>query len=165
MKRFFWLAMLLVATPAPAFAQPHWWQTGPTLPNLTGRVVDQADLLPPATEQRLTTLLQRLEQKSRHQFVIVTVTSLKGETIETFGVRLGRIWAIGRKNIDDGVLLIVAPNEHKVRIEVGYGLEKMLSDPECARIIANKIVPRFQAGDMAGGIEQGAQAIVANLSR
>jgi len=121
--------------------------------------------LPPATEQRLTPLLQRLEQKSRHQFVIVTVTSLKGETIETFGVRLGRTWAIGRKNIDDGVLLIVAPNEHKVRIEVGYGLEKMLSDPECARIIANKIVPRFQAGDMAGGIEQGAQAIVANLSR
>ena len=92
--------------------------------------------------------------------VIVTTPSLNGQKIEDFGVRLGRTWGIGRKGINDGVLLIVAPNEHKVRIEVGYGLEKTLSDPICAQIIRNEIIPRFHRGDIAGGIGAGALAII-----
>lgn len=113
----------------------------------------------------MSALSRSLEAKTHHQFVVVTVPTLNGEAIEIFGVRLGRTWEIGRQNFDDGALLIVAPNERKVRIEVGYGLEQALNDPVCADIIANRILPNFRAGDMSQGIENGAQAIVAKLSR
>lgn len=156
------LALLLLCQPAPGSAA-HWWEAGPALPARTGHVVDEARLLSADHKADLTARLARLETATGHQFVIVTVRSLQGQSIETFGVRLGRTWGIGRKGIDDGVLLIIAFREHKVRIEVGYGLEKRLSDPLCARIIREKIVPRFEKGDLAAGISAGAVAIIGRI--
>lgn len=158
-------ALLLAAPVAPVQAAKaeHWWQAGPPLPKLTGWVVDNAELLTAGQRAALTRRLARLEAATRHQFVIVTVPSLNGQKIEEFGLRLGRTWGIGRKNINDGVLLIVAPNERKVRIEVGYGLEKTLSDPVCAKIIRDEILPRFLVADMAGGIAAGAASIIVRL--
>lgn len=157
------LAALLLVAPALPTSAAHWWEAGPPLPQRTGRVVDNAHLLTAEREARLTDRLARLEATTGHQFVVVTVNSLDGQKIENFGIRLGRTWAIGRKEHDDGVLLIVAPNEREVRIEVGYGLEKPLSDPVCAKIIRDEILPRFKARDMAGGIEAGATSVIARI--
>ncbi|MBX3595337.1 YgcG family protein [Sphingomonas sp.] len=134
------------------------------LPVLTGRVVDDAGLLSPAQEAILTDALAMTEGATRHQFVVVTVPSLRGRSIERFGVDLGRSWQIGRKGIDDGVLLIVAPSERKVRIEVGYGLEQILRDEEARAIIDTRILPRFRAGNMAGGILAGSAAIIREIN-
>ncbi|MBW8911822.1 MAG: TPM domain-containing protein [Sphingomonas sp.] len=159
-------AALLAGVPEGAIsAQPHWWDAGSALPKRTGMVTDEAGLLPPDAKLRLTAMLARFESRSRHQFVIVTVRSLSGQTIENFGVRVGRSWGIGRKGINDGILLIVAPHEGKVRIEVGYGLEKALPDELCGRIIREDILPAFRTGDLAGGIGKGATAIIGVLSR
>ncbi len=123
---------------------------------LTGRVVDQADLLTDEAEKELTSMLANLERTSGPQLVIATTTSLNGQTIEDYSVDLARAWAIGDKNRDDGVLLLVAPNERKVRIEVGYGLEASLSDPFCASVIRQDIIPAFSDGKMEDGIFRGA---------
>lgn len=131
----------------------------PQFPQLTGRVVDQADLIDPATEQSLTAELAALEQKSSDQLVVVTVPSLQGYVIEDFGYQLGRHWGIGQKGTNNGVLLIVAPNERKVRIEVGYGLEPQLTDAMSRIIIENAILPRFRRGDFQGGILAGVRDI------
>ena len=133
------------------------------LPALTGRVVDQADVIPPAREQALTARLEAVEREAGPQFVIVTVPSLAGRSIVDYGVRLGRQWGIGDARRDDGVLLIVAPAERQVRIEVGYGLEASLRDERCAEIIDRHILPRFRRGDLVGGIEAGSAAIIARL--
>lgn len=133
------------------------------LPKLTGRVVDNADLLPPALEARLVRTLADVERRTRHQFVVVTLPSLGGRSIESLGLALGNGWGVGRKGHDDGVLLIVAPNERQVRIEVGRGLEKVLTDAEAATIIRAEIVPRFREGDMTGGITAGAAAIIREI--
>ena len=134
------------------------------LPKLTGRVVDEADLLPAPAEASLAARLAELEQRTTDQLVVVTIASLNGERIESFGLRLGNGWGIGQKGKGNGVLLIVAPNERKVRIEVGLGLEKTLTDPECARIIARDILPHFKAGRMEQGIEAGAAALIRRLN-
>lgn len=126
-----------------------------TFPALTGRVVDQANIIPPATESALTTKLADLEAKTTDQFVVVTLPSLGGTSIEDYGYQLGRAWGIGQKGKNNGLLLIVAPNEKAVRFEVGYGLEGDLTDAVTRLIIENAILPRFRAGDMAGGIERG----------
>jgi uncharacterized protein len=133
------------------------------LPALTGRVVDLADLLPPNVETRLAAASASVERDIGAQYVIVTIPDLNGEAIERFGVRLGRAWRVGRKGHDDGLMLIVAPNERKVRIEVGYGLEKRVTDAYAARIIREDIIPRFGAGDFAAGIEAGSAALIARL--
>ncbi|KUR73040.1 hypothetical protein AQZ52_07545 [Novosphingobium fuchskuhlense] len=127
---------------------------------LTGRVVDNAGLLPEVTRQSLDERLAALEQKAGPQMVIVTVPDLKGMTIEQFGLALGNGWGIGDKARNDGVLLIVAPNERKTRIEVGKGLEATLSNPLCARIISEDMVPRFKAGAYEAGIEAGTRRII-----
>lgn len=155
-------ALLCVAAPT-ALPAAHWWENGPALPKRTGRVVDEAGLLSPVVRAELSSRLARLEKATGHQLVILTVRSLKGQTIEDFGVRVGRTWGVGRRGVDDGVLLIVAPTERKVRIEVGYGLEKRLSDPLCAKIIRERIAPHFARGDMSGGIVAGTDAIIAGL--
>lgn len=131
----------------------------PAFPALTGRVVDNANLLSPADEQTLTEELKQLEEKSSDQLVVVTLPSLQGYTIEDFGYQLGRHWGIGTKELNNGVLLIVAPNERKVRIEVGYGLEPILTDALSRVIIDNAILPHFRSGDFPGGIKTGVEDI------
>lgn len=137
---------------------------GYAFPALTGRVVDAAHLLSPAQQAALAGQSAALEKATGHQFVVVTVPDLGGHPIEAYGRALGNHWRIGRSHENDGVLLLVAPGERKVRIEVGYGLEKALTDPRAAEIIARDILPRFRAGDLPGGIAAGAAAITRTLS-
>jgi len=136
----------------------------PVFPQLTGRVVDGANLLDAADEAGMTAELEALEAKSTDQLVVVTLPSLQGLEIEEFGYRLGRHWGIGQKNKDNGVLLIVAPKERKVRIEVGRGLEPLLTDALTKLIIENGILPRFRSGDFPAGIKAGVSDIIAVLS-
>ncbi len=134
------------------------------IPALTGRVVDQANILSAGDESRLDAKSQSLETKTSIQLVVVTLRSLQDRTIEDWGLTLGRTWGIGQKGKDNGVLLIVAPNDRELRIEVGYGLEGTLPDATADAIIRNVIIPRFKAGNMAGGISDGADAIIAVLT-
>lgn len=132
-------------------------------PPLTGRVVDAAQLLSPEQEARIVARLEALEQASSRQLVVATIPDLQGYPIEEYGYRLGRSWGIGQSEADNGTILIVAPNERKVRIEVGYGLEPILTDALSSLIIQNAILPRFREGDMAGGIIAGAEAVADQL--
>ncbi|WP_284735929.1 TPM domain-containing protein [Dongia deserti] len=134
------------------------------VPALTGRVVDQANILSGADENRLTSKLSHLETKTSIQLIVVTLASLQDQPIEDWGLTLGRTWGIGQKGKDNGALLIVAPNDRELRIEVGYGLEGTLPDATADAIIRNVIIPRFKAGDMAGGISDGIDAIIAMLT-
>jgi len=151
--------MLVVVLPLaiPALAG------GPNFPQLTGRVVDQAGILSPSTSEGLTEMLAQLEQATGRQVVVVTLRSLQGYPIEDFGYQLGRKWGIGQKGENTGALLIVAPNERKVRIEVGYGLEGTLTDAGSRIIIEREILPNFRNGDFNGGVVAGTAAIVALL--
>ena len=133
-------------------------------PALSGRVVDDAGVLDEGTRAALTQKLAEFEAKTTDQFVVVTLKSLQGTSIEDFGVELGRYWQIGQRDKNNGVLLIVAPNERRVRIEVGYGLEGALTDAVSRLIIENGITPRFRAGDFAGGITRGVDDIISVLS-
>jgi uncharacterized protein len=133
-------------------------------PALTGRVVDEAGLLDAAARTALTQSLAELEQKTTDQLVVVTLKSLQGTSIEDYGYQLGRRWQIGQKDKNNGVLLIVAANERKVRIEVGYGLEGTLTDAITKLIIENSILPRFKVADYPGGIKRGVEDIVQVLS-
>lgn len=135
-----------------------------TFPQLSGRVVDEAGILDSATRSALTQVSSDLEAKSTDQLVVVTLRSLRGTSIEDYGYQLGRAWQIGQQGKNNGVLLIVAPNERKVRIEVGYGLEGTLTDAITKFIIENSILPRFKAGDFPGGIKRGAEDIVQVLT-
>lgn len=138
-------------------------------PKLTGRVVDQADLLTPEQEASLTNKLAGLETQSNRQLVVATIKDLQGYEISDYGYRLGRTWAIGQdgkgeSEKDNGVILIVAPNERRMRIEVGYGLEPVLTDGLSSSIIRNDITPFFKAGDFNGGINAGVDRIVTQLT-
>ena len=133
-------------------------------PALSGRVVDDAGILDEETRAALTQKLAAFEARTTDQLVVVTLKSLQGTSIEDFGVELGRHWQIGQRDKNNGVLLLVAPNERRVRIEVGYGLEGALTDAVSRLIIENGITPRFRAGDFAGGITRGVDDIVSVLS-
>lgn len=133
------------------------------LPALTGRVVDRAELLDTQAEARLTSMLAGHEQATGEQVVVVTVPDLGGRSIEEFGLELGRTWGIGQKDEDNGALLIVARDDRKIRIEVGYGLEGRLTDAQSSVIINRIIAPAFQRGDFTAGIIEGAEAIVTVL--
>lgn len=135
-----------------------------TFPELSGRVVDQAGILDGSARTSLDEKLRVLEDKTTNQLVVVTLPSLQGTSIEDYGYQLGRHWAIGQKGKNNGALLIVAPNERKVRIEVGYGLEGSLTDAVTRLIIENSILPRFRGNDFAGGISRGTDDILAVLS-
>jgi uncharacterized protein len=151
------------AQSAPANASQPAGQ-GLQFPALTGRVVDAANVIPDDVEARLTGKLQALETQSGRQLVVTTLPSLGGYEISDYGYQLGRAWGIGAKDKNDGALLIIAPNERKLRIEVGYGLEGILTDGLSSLIINEKIVPLFKAGDMPGGIEAGVDALTAQLT-
>lgn len=139
-----WLCIGVLAVSAAA--QPRF-------PPLTGRIVDEAGLLSPADEQELTQTLAGIEAASTDQVVIYTTRGLQGYPIEDFGYQLGRTWQIGQKDKDNGVILIVAPSERKVRIEVGRGLEPQLTDALSALIIQNAVLPAFRRGDFTTGIK------------
>ena len=136
----------------------------PTFPPLSGRVVDAAHVLPAPEVADLTAKLQALETKTSRQLVVVTLPSLQGYEIEEYGYRLGRAWGLGQKGLNNGALLIVAPTEHKVRIEVGYGLEGVLTDALSNVILQTKVLPLFKAGDIPGGVSAGADAVIEQLS-
>jgi len=148
------LALVLIATVAAAL----------TFPPLTGRIVDQAGILSPAAEAALEPKLADLEDRSGVQLVVATVGSLEGQAIEPYANELFRSWKLGEAEKNNGVLLLVAPNERRVRIEVGYGLEGTLTDALSRVIITNAITPRFKAGDYSGGVTRGAEDIVTVLT-
>lgn len=145
---------------------PLAWRAAaaPNFPALSGRIVDDAHVMPPAASSAIEPKLADLEQKSGIQLVVATVPSLQGEEIEPFANELFRFWQLGEKTKNNGVLLLVAPTEHRVRIEVGYGLEGTLTDALSAVIIANAMTPRFKANDYGGGITQGVDAVIAVLT-
>lgn len=125
---------------------------------LTGRVVDAAQVIDARDEQALSAKLEALEQATSDQMVVVTVASLEGDTIEHKTMALGQKWGIGRADVDNGVIILVAPNDHKVRVEVGLGLEGLLTDAKAAEVIT-KMMPRFRQQDYAGGLNLGVDAI------
>ncbi|NGZ09448.1 MAG: hypothetical protein CV088_08665 [Nitrospira sp. LK70] len=133
------------------------------VPPLTGRIVDLAHVLPNSTTELLTAQLTAHETQSSNQVAVLIVPSLEGEPLEEFSHRVATTWKLGQKGTDNGVLLLVAMKERKVRIEVGYGLEGVLTDIRSAHIIRNEIVPRFRAGDIPGGVTGGINAIVKTI--
>jgi len=132
----------------------------PKFPQLTGRVVDEAALLSVPVRDRITGWLAAFERASKRQLVVVTVKDLQGYPIEDFGYRLGRVWGIGEKDKNTGVILLVAPNERAVRIEVGYGLEGELTDAISRAIIERNILPAFRQGNYEQGVINGTAAIL-----
>jgi uncharacterized protein len=150
-------ALALAFAAAPALAAPSF-------PQLTGRVVDDAHVLSPQTAADLDAKLADLETKTGRQVVVVTLPSLQGYDIQDYGYQLGRAWGIGQKGQNNGVLFIVAPSEHKVRIEVGYGLEPILTDALSSVILQEQVLPKFRSGDVSGGVVAGTDAIIKQLS-
>jgi uncharacterized protein len=149
--------VLLAALAASALVATA--SAAPNYPKLTGRVTDQAGLLSASEKADIESELAAIEQTSTDQIAIVTVNSLDGYSIEDYGIGLARQWGIGQKGKDNGILLIVAPNDHKVRIEVGRRLEPFMTDTMSALIIHNAILPKFRRGDYAGGIKDGVRDI------
>jgi uncharacterized protein len=148
---------------APALTSSAW-AAGPTFPALTGRVVDNANILSAATKSDLNDKLAALEAKTSRQLVVVTLPSLQGYDISDYGYQLGRNWGIGQAKLNNGVLLIIAPTEHKARIEVGYGLEPILTDALSSVILQNTVLPKFRSGDFNGGVSAGVDALIQQLS-
>src|ERR1700722_9411828 len=130
------------------------------VPPLTGRVVDLTATLSSDDIARLTQTLKDLEQRKGSQVAVLMVPTTQPETIEQYSIRVAEAWKIGRKKIDDGALLVVAKNDRKLRIEVGYGLEGSLTDATAGRIISEIITPKFRSGDFAGGISAGIDRII-----
>jgi uncharacterized protein len=130
------------------------------VPPLSGRVVDQTGTLSADDASALTQRLKDLETRKGSQVAVLIVPTTQPETIEQYSIRVAEAWKIGRKKIDDGALLVVAKDDHKLRIEVGYGLEGALTDVTARRIIDEIIVPRFKTGDFAGGISAGVDRVI-----
>ena len=133
------------------------------VPYLSGRIVDDAEILAPATRSALTAELKAHEDRTTNQIAVLTVKTLEGDSVEDFATRVFETWKLGQKGKDNGVLVVVAPAERRMRIEVGYGLEGTLTDAAAARIIRDRMTPRFKANDYDGGVRAGVEAIVATL--
>jgi uncharacterized protein len=133
------------------------------VPFLAGRVNDYAEMIDQATEERIEAKLSDFEAATGSQVAVLTIDSLDGDPLEDFSLRVAETWALGRKGVDDGLLLLVARDDRKMRIEVGYGLEGQLTDLESGRILSNILRPAFRSGEFAAGIEAGVDAIVGTL--
>jgi uncharacterized protein len=157
------LGLLLCLLVAPA-ALAQASEPAPQFPALTGRVVDDAHVLSPEVQAQLTQKLADLEQKTSRQLVVVTLPSLQGYEIADYGYQLLRHWQIGQKGLNNGAVFIIVPSEHKVRVEVGYGLEATLTDALSSVILQEKVLPSFRAGDIQGGIVAGTDALIEQLS-
>jgi uncharacterized protein len=138
-------------------------QAAPSFPPLTGRVVDEAGILSQDAQDKLTALLAEHEQQTGNQVVVATVKSLQGYDIQEYGVDLGRAWGIGQKGKNNGVLIVVAPNERKVGIDTGYGMEGELTDAQSKLIIENTILPYFKKGDFDSGVLAGTVQVLQAL--
>jgi uncharacterized protein len=147
------LALLLFCCGAPAFADV-------AVPALTGRVVDQTGTLSSSEQADLSRTLADFEKRKGSQIAVLIVPTTQPESIEQFSIRVAEAWKIGRSKVDDGAILVVAKNDRKLRIEVGYGLEGALTDATTKRIIDEIIAPRFKSGDFAGGITAGAERMM-----
>lgn len=161
LRRATWLAFVLALTAGCKPALPP--KPAPALA-LTGRVIDRADLLDPATEQRVTARLARLEADTKVQFVVATTPSLNGKPIKEYSMALANSWDLGDAKRNDGLMLLVAPKERMVRIEVGKGLETTLPDALCAEIVKD-MTPEFSKGRMSDGIEKGEQRLESELRK
>jgi len=158
------LAALVVALVVGASAGAFGASAAPNFPDLTGRVVDQANVLSPDVRASLEAKLKAFEDKSGIQLVVATVSSLDGLEIEPYANQLFRAWRLGEEKKNNGVLLLVAPKEHRARIEVGYGLEGTLTDATSKLIIFNAAAPRFKAGDFNGGVSRAVDDIITTLT-
>jgi uncharacterized protein len=147
--------VLLLVTTAVLFAAD--------VPYLRGRVTDDAEILATQTVARITEQLRAHENATTEQVAVLTIPSLEGEGIESFAQRVFETWKLGRKAQDNGVLVVIAPQDRRMRIEVGYGLEGKLTDLEAGRIIRNIMAPRFKSGDFDGGVEAGVLAVLGQL--
>ena len=159
MTRFFGLLLLMAATlglALPAAAQPAFPERG------TAPVVDEANIIDEATEAELTRKLDKFEERNQRQFVIATVPDLQGYDIADFGYQLGRYWQLGDAENDDGILLIVAPNDRQMRVEVGYGLEGIIPDGLAYEYVEG-MKPYFRDGQYSAGISWGADQIITQL--
>ena len=159
-NRAFWVAILcaVVLTAAPGVGLAL------EVPYLTGRVVDLAGILPEGAEQRITEKSRLLEERTGAQLAVLTVSSLEGDSLEDFTIRVVDQWKLGQEGQDNGVLLFVSVDDRRLRIEVGYGLEHVLTDAMSGRILDGAIAPRFREGDFGGGMERGVDAVVALIS-
>ena len=143
----------LGSAPTPSFA----------VPALRGRVNDYADLLTPTQETELETLYRSLEQEVGSQVALLTIESLHGIRIEDYSLKVANTWALGRRDVDDGVLITMAVEDRMVRIEVGYGLESVISNETASQIIQQNMIPEFKKGEFFKGLEQGSQEIVQRI--
>ena len=157
-------ARLLVPLLALLLAATWSFAAGPNFPALSGRVVDAANILSADQRGAMEAKLATLESKSGIQLVVASVASLEGQDIAPYANALFRTWKLGETKKNNGALLLIAPNEHRVRIEVGYGLEGTLTDATSQVIIANAIAPRFKTGDFNGGVTRGVDDIIAVLT-
>jgi uncharacterized protein len=160
MRVWRWLTlilMLLIAVPA----------TAQNFPKFTGLVVDDANVLSPQTEADLTAKLQALQKDTKRQFVVATIGDMQGYPLEDYGYKLGRAWGVGLKDVDNGVILFIAPNnpqgQRGPRIEVGRGLEPIMTDALSSVIINQSMMPQLKAGNIDGAVEAGADQIIAQL--
>jgi uncharacterized protein len=153
-------SLLLLASLALLFAAPAAW-SAKEVPFLGARVNDLAGIVPPPIRERLETKLADLERRTGAQVAVLTVDSLDGDSIEDYAVRVFQTWKLGRQGVNDGVLFVVARQERRMRIEVGYGLEARLTDARSRQILDDIVRPKFRAGDFGAGIEAGVDAITA----
>jgi len=151
------LALLVAATPAAA----------QQFPQFTGLVVDDANVLPPATEQELTAKLEALQRDTKRQLVVATIADMQGYPLEDYGYRLGRTWGVGLKNANNGAILFIAPNNPRgqrgPRLEVGYGLEPILTDAFSSIMIDQTMMPKLREGDISGAMAAGTDEVIAQL--
>ncbi|MFO1401707.1 MAG: TPM domain-containing protein [Steroidobacteraceae bacterium] len=148
------LAAITVAAAGVGGAQPG------SVPAHVGRVNDFAHLLPEGDRAVLERTLAGYEEETSHQIAVLTVSSLKGESIESYSLRVANTWRLGRKGLDDGVLVTVAPSERAVRIEVGVGMSRYVTDADAKDVISRSMIPAFRRGDMAGGIKSGVERLL-----
>jgi uncharacterized protein len=130
------------------------------VPFLSGRVVDLAEILSPASEERIEARLAALEESKGAQVAVLTIASLEGESLEEYSLRVAETWKLGRGEFDDGALLLIARDDRRMRLEVGYGLEPVLTDALSGRVLDQVLRPSFRAGDFDGGVESAVDAIV-----
>jgi len=133
------------------------------VPFLTARVNDVAGMIPPDVRTRVEARLAEFEKQSGAQVAVLTIDSLDGDPIEDYALKVAQTWKLGRKGVDDGVLLLIAKNDRRMRIEVGYGLEAKLTDAQSRRVLDEVVQPRFRDGDFGGGIEAGVNAIIGTI--